>query len=198
MSFEELIVSFGYFAIFFLMTLNGFVSVPSSQILYIIIGVFVSTGHLNLVWVILIGGIANTLGNWILYEISRKKGLNYTLKFFQFLAILNPKREIKKIKVAFKKKGVWFLFIGKLINPIKIFITIPAGITKMNRFLFLVIVFITSIIWATIFTFIGFYFGKSYSDFGIVGVVMFGIFGIVMFGFYKYINSEEILKEIEE
>lgn len=197
MSFEQFIISFSYVAIFLLITMNGFISFPSSQIIYVIAGYFASIGDLNLILVILVGGLANTIGNWILYEVSRKKGLDYTLKFFKFLAVLNPKREIKKIEVAFKKKGIWFLFIGKLVNPIKIFIPIPAGITKMNRLIFLPIVFVTSTIWASIFSCIGFYFGKSYESFGYLGIAMFCVFGTVLFYFYKYINSEEILKEIE-
>lgn len=197
MNFEQILISLSYFGIFLLITCNGIISFPSSQIIYIIAGVFASKGDLNLLYIILVGGFANALGNVILYEISRKKGLKYTLKLFKFLSMLNPEKEVKKIEIAFKKKGTWFLFIGKLVNPIKIFIPIPAGITKMNRGLFSTIVLITSTLWATIFTTVGFYFGESYENFGWVGLVMIIIFSIVIYYFYKYLNSDEIIKELE-
>lgn len=199
MNLEQLIINFGYFGIFILIIINGIISFPSSQIIYLISGYFASKRDLNLFIIILLGTLANTIGNIILYEIARKKGLDYTLKFFRhFLYIKNPKQEIKKIEQVFKKKGVLFLFVGKLLNPIKIFIPIPAGIVKMNRIIFTIIVFITSGIWATIFVSFGFYFGKSYQAFGYYGALIFLIAIIVLYIFYKYMNSEEILKEIEK
>ncbi len=196
MSLEEIIVSLTYFGIFILITLNGVISFPSSQLVYIFAGYFASTGDLNLFLVIGVGAVAQSLGNLILYEISRRKGLDYSLKLFKFLDVLNPRQEIKKIQIAFRKRGSFFLFVGKLVNPIKIFIPIPAGISKMNRIKFFVIVLIASGIWASIFSCIGYYFGKSWEKFGYYGVIMFAVFIIVIMVFYKYINSKEILEEL--
>lgn len=199
MSIEQFILMFSYLGIFILIMINGVISFPSSQIVYIIAGYFASRGDLNYISIIIIGGVANTIGNIILYEIARKKGLDYTLKFFKhFLYFKNPQNEIKKIEIVFKKRGAWFLFIGKLVNPIKIFIPIPAGIAKMNRIVFSIIIFITSTIWSAIFVSFGYYFGKSYQAFGYYGALIFLIAIGVMYTFYKYMNSEEILKEIEK
>jgi membrane protein DedA with SNARE-associated domain len=199
MGVEELILTFSYFAIILLMTSNGFVTFPSSQLLYIVAGYFVSTGNLSFALVILFGALGHSMGNFILYEVSRRKGVKYALKFFKYMfPVDDGSKLIKQIDIAFRKKGIFFLFVGKLVNPIKIFIPIPAGISKMNRVLFLLIVFITSAIWATIFTSIGFYFGKSFENFTIYGVVMLAIFLSVTYYFYKYINSDEILKELNK
>ena len=196
MSLEEIIISLSYFGIFILIMLNGVIGFPSSQLIYIVAGYFASKGDLNLFLVIGVGAVANSIGNLILYEISRRKGLDYTLRLFKFLDVLNPKREVKKIQIAFRKRGSVFLFIGKLVNPIKIFISIPAGISKMNRVKFFVIVLIASGIWASVFSCIGYYFGKSWEKFGYYGAIMFIVFIIVIIVFYKYINSNEILEEL--
>ena len=66
----------------------------------------------------------------------------------------------------------------------------------MNRILFLIIVYITSFIWAFAFTMIGYYFGKNFNNFAIYGLIMIVIFVSVSYLFYRYINSDEILKEI--
>lgn len=190
---EVIITSFSYAGIFALMISNGFVSFPSSQILYIIAGYFVFTGTLSLPLVITAGVLGNTIGNIILYEIARRKGLHYLTKFKIF-----REREIKKIQVVFQKKGAWFLAAGKLIPALKVFVPIPAGLGKMNRALFIPIILITSTIWSFPFLAIGYYFGKSSNVFGKYAVVMAIIAFVVATLFYRFMNSEEVIQEIEK
>ena len=199
MSIEELIISFSYFAILILMSLNGVISFPSSQLLYILAGYFAFQGDLNPIYVILIGALGHSIGNYFLYETSRRKGLKYSIKFVKYLfPFSDAEKEVKKFQIAFKKRSIFFLSIGKMVNPIKLFISIPAGVTKMNRAVFLVIVYITSGIWASIFVGFGYYFGKSYENFGFIGAGLLIVALIVMSYFYKLMNSEDVLKELAE
>lgn len=190
---ETIIISFSYLGILGLMISNGFISFPSSQVLYIIAGYFVFKGDLSLAAVITVGTIGNTIGNIILYEVARRKGLMYLTKFQVF-----REREIKKVQAVFQKKGVWFLAIGKLVPALKVFIPIPAGLAKMNRGLYTVIIIITSAIWSTPFLAIGYYFGKSSRVFGKYAIIMTIIAFVVMAVFYKFMNSEEVVAEIEK
>lgn len=190
---ESIILFSGYAGIFFLMIANGVVSFPSSQILYIIAGYFVFTGHLNLFLVVTAGALGNTIGNVILYELARSKGLSYLTRWKIF-----PERELKKVQVAFNKRGAWFLFIGKLIPALKVFIPIPAGIARIHRALYVAIVAFTSTLWTFPFLAIGYYFGKSANVFGAYAVVLALIALIVATIFYKFMNSEEVVSEIEK
>lgn len=190
---EAIITSFSYLGIFMLMISNGFIGFPSSQVLYIIAGYFVFTGGLNLPLVIIAGALGNTIGNIILYEVARRKGLHYLTKFQIF-----RENEIKKVEVVFQKKGAWFLAVGKLIPALKVFIPIPAGLGKMNRALYVPIILATSIIWSFPFLGIGYYFGKSSNVFGKYAVVMAIIAFVVAALFYRFMNSEEVIKEIEK
>jgi len=190
---ETIILSFSYLGIFSLMTANGFISFPSSQILYIICGYFISTGVLSPPSVVVAGVLGNTAGNIALYEVARAKGMKYLLKFGIF-----REQEMKKVEVAFKKKGAWFLAVGKLIPALKVFVPIPAGLGKMHRGLYTGIILATSAIWTIPFLSIGYFFGKSSDVFGKYAVIM-TIIAIVVAGvFYKYINSEEVVKEVEK
>lgn len=193
MDIETIILSLSYFGIFLLMTTNGALSFPSSQALYIICGYFVFTGDLNVLWVMLIGALGNTLGNVILYELTRRKGIEYIMKFQLF-----PMTEVKKIQAVFKHKGPWFLFVGKLLPAIKVFVPIAAGIGKTPRVLYAILMYIASFIWTIPFLAIGFYFGKSSDLFGKYAIVLMVIAFVVLAGFYKYMNSEKILKEIDD
>jgi membrane protein DedA with SNARE-associated domain len=190
---ETIITSFSYFGIFTLMISNGFIGFPSSQVLYIIAGYFVFTGALNLPLVIIAGALGNTVGNIILYEVARRKGLHYLTKFQIF-----REKEIRKVQVVFQKKGAWFLAVGKLIPALKVFIPIPAGLSKMNRALYVPIILVTSIIWSFPFLGIGYYFGKSSNVFGKYAVVMAIIAFVVAAVFYRFMNSEEVISEIEK
>jgi membrane protein DedA with SNARE-associated domain len=193
MNTEAIIVSFSYLGIFGLMTTNGFISFPSSQVLYIIAGYFIFKGDLSLITVIAVGTFGNTIGNIILYEVAREKGLHYLTKFQIF-----HEKEIKKLEVVFRKKGSWFLAVGKLVPALKVFIPIPAGLAKMNRFLYGIIVLITSALWSMPFLAIGYYFGKSSRVFGKYAIVMTLIAFVVMAIFYKFMNSKEVVAEIEK
>jgi alkaline phosphatase len=193
MDIETTIIALGYIGIFLMMIANGAVSFPSSQILYIICGYFVFTGDLNIALVVFFGALGNTIGCIILYEVVRFKGLHYILKWKLF-----PKKEIKKIVVALGKKGVWFLFVGKLLPAIKVFVPVAAGVGKTRREIFIPIMLVTSAIWTAPFLAIGFYFGKSSDLFGKYAIVL-AIVALVVAGlFYKYINSKEVLDEIED
>jgi len=193
MNTETIIISFSYLGIFVLMVSNGFISFPSSQVLYIIAGYFVFTGNLNIGLVVFAGALGNTIGNIILYEVARRKGMHYLTKFPIF-----REKELRKVQVAFQKKGIWFLAIGKLVPALKVFVPIPAGIAKMNRTLYASIVAITSIIWSFPFLAIGFYFGKSSKVFGNYAIILTIIAFVVMTVFYKFMNSDEVVQEIEK
>jgi len=190
-SIEQIIVTLGYVGVFGMMITNGTFTLPSSQILYIVAGFFVSTGQLDLFLVSFVGAVGNTIGTIILYELTHKKGLHYIAKFKVF-----PEREIKKVQIVFQKRGAWFIFVGKLLPAIKVFIPIVAGIGNMNRVLFTALMFGSSYLWALIFISIGFFFGKNTELIGFYPVLLFIVAGLVVWFFYRYMNSPDILKEL--
>src|SRR3989339_1298272 len=121
LSLELIIITFSYLGILLLMITNGFIALPSSQFLYLIAGYFAFTGDLNVGLIILIGALGHTIGNFIMYEVARRKGAKYSVKFIKFFfRLMDPEKEVKKMEIAFKKRSVFLLFIGKLANPSKI------------------------------------------------------------------------------
>ncbi|MBI5401046.1 MAG: DedA family protein [Candidatus Yonathbacteria bacterium] len=189
---ETLVQGGSYLAIFLLMIANGAVSFPSSQALYIIAGYFVAQGSLAFVPVALAGSLGNMLGCTILYELARTHGRAFIARMKIF-----PLRELAKVERAFKKKGLWFIFIGKLLPAIKVFIPIPAGLGKMSRVLFAILMFVGSFLWSLVFVAIGYFFGKSSDLFGHYAVILAIIAVVVVLLFFRYINSYEVTREIE-
>lgn len=190
---ESIIIGFSYLGIFGLMIANGFLSFPSSQILYIIVGYFVGIGTLGLLPASILGALGNTIGNILMYEAVRAHGIHYVKRFQLF-----REKDIAKVEHVFKKKGLWFLFVGKLLPAIKVFIPIPAGLAKVHRGTFAAIMLSASWIWSLIFISIGYFFGKSATVWKSYGIILIVVAAIVVFLFYRYMNSATILKELEE
>ncbi len=190
---ESIIMGFSYVGIFGLMIMNGFFSFPSSQILYIIVGYFVGTETLGLFPASLFGAFGNTIGNVLLYEAVRRHGVHYLAKFQIF-----REKDIKKVEIVFRKKGLWFLFVGKLLPAIKVFIPIPAGMGRVHRGKFTAIMFTASWIWSLVFIAIGYFFGKSAQVWKSYSIILMVIAGIIMVLFYRTLNADDVLKEVEK
>lgn len=183
-SIEALVTSLGYFGIFAMMIANGFSSFPSSQALYIITGYFISTGSLAWVPVIVLGAIGNTIGCVLLYEAVRRKGVAYALKK-NFI----PDAQVQKFEKVFANKGAWFLFLGKLVPALKVFVPVAGGMAKTPRVLFATLMLASSAIWAFAFNMIGYTFGKSADVFGKYALVLALIAIVLVAVIYKKMSD---------
>lgn len=191
MNTEAIIIGFSYLGIFGLMISNGALSFPSSQILYILVGYFVSTGYLGIIPASIIGALGNTVGNILLYEAVRARGLHYVEKFGMF-----RKADIKRVEIVFRKKGLWFLFVGKLLPAIKVFVPIPAALGHVHRGIFASLMLLSSWIWSLLFISIGYFFGKSTEVWKSYGVILALVAFVILFLFYRLLNSKEVTEEI--
>ena len=186
MTLENLILTFGYLAIFVFMVTNGIVSLPSSQFIYVTAGFLVPSGKLEFLLIVIIGTIGNSIGNAILYEVSRRKGLKHMIRWRGF-----SEERIIKLQRAFKHRGAIIIFIGKFLPGVKVFVPVVAGIACMNRMLYSVIIAVTSFLWALGLTYFGVYFGKNYSDgmFGWYSVALILLAIIAIYAFHKYVQG---------
>jgi len=184
MDIESLILAGSYGAIFLLMIANGAISFPSSQLLYIVVGYFIAKGDIAWVPAIILGAIGNMIGNIILYEAVRRYGREVVFKWKLFDPTI-----LSKVEIAVAQKGWWFLFVGKLLPAIKVFIPIPAGLGKMHRGGFAGMMLVASAIWASAFMFFGYTFGKSFHIFGWYGIGI-TLFALIIVGlFFRYIDT---------
>lgn len=190
MDIHSLITSFSYTAIFILMITNGVTNLPSSQLLYLVCGYFVSTGNLLFIPTIMAGALGNTIGNIITFLLVKK----YEHSFARKLLMMDEKTFGKvhgALHVTFINKGMWYIFFGKLIPSVKAFIPIVAGLantkTKITSFIFL----IASLIWATGITSLGYFFGEQITlkSFAIVSFI---VGSVVIFIVYKKVSKKLI------
>lgn len=187
----HLIISSGsYIAIFFLMLTNGIANLPSSQFLYLIAGYFVATGNLLFIPTIIVGALGNTIGNIITFLLIKK----YDKPLARKMLMLNEETFNKvhsALHSTFTRRGMWWIFLGKLTPSVKAFIPIIAGLastpTKLTSFIFLS----ASFIWAIAITSLGFYFGEhiTLQSFTTVSLL---IGGIIIFVVYKNLKKKGV------
>ncbi len=183
-----LISNFSYLAIFVLMLTNGVANFPSSQFLYIICGYFVSTGSLLFIPTIIAGALGNTLGNIITFLLIKKYDKPLARKLLMMDEAMFTKVH-SALHDTFSRRGMWWIFVGKLIPSIKAFIPIVAGLahtnTKLTSFIFLM----ASFIWAVLITTIGYYFGQ-YVSLTSIATVSFLIACVVIFFVYRTFSKK--------
>lgn len=166
---------FSYLAIFLLMAANGVTNLPSSQLLYILCGYFVGTGSLAFIPTIIAGAIGNTIGNAITHYFSKKYGSRFAQKIL-FLDRETFDRIYSTLSKTFTKKGIWFIFIGKLTPSVKAFIPVLAGLAHTAPLITYTLFLASSVVWALIITSIGYFFGQqvSLTTFSLISFVIGG------------------------
>jgi len=116
-------------------------------------------------WVLLAGfygGLGNLLGSWVAYWISMKGGRPLLLKYGKY--VLMSKDEVDKAEIWFNRYGEWAVFIGRLLPVVRTFISIPAGLARMNLWRFSLYTFAGSFIWSLGLAYGGFLLGENWED----------------------------------
>ena len=191
----NIINKYGYFGITFLIALENIIPPIPSEVILSFSGFISKYANLNLLLIIISSTLGSLLGALILYYLAYFIGLK--LLDFNFFRICGLKNEnVKKSINHFKTNGKKSIFFGRFVPIIRSFISIPAGLSKMDIKLFVILTTIGSLIWNTVFIFIGYFlkdkweiittFFEDYSY--IIFLVVIGIYFII-----KKIKSRKII-----
>ena len=173
----------GYLGIFFLMVAESALIPIPSEIIMPFSGYLASTGKLNPILIILAGAVGNLVGSLVAYFIGVKLGREFIVKYGKY--ILLKKSHLEWTESYFKKYGDRSTFVSRLLPVIRTYISLPAGVAKMNLKKFVIYTFAGSIIWSAIWTYVGTTLGdqwtkiRHYSDY-IDGAVVIGLVIIII------------------
>lgn len=148
---NELIINtienFGYIGVMILITIeNLFPPIPSELILAFS-GFIADSANLSLWLIILFATFGSLIGAAILYFFGSK-----------FLSNLNISKAFK----CYNDTGYMSILLCRFVPIVRSLISIPAGIKKVNFFLFLVLTFIGSIIWNAVIVLAGDIMGSNW------------------------------------
>lgn len=156
------ISNLGYPGVIFLMILDSAMIPIPSEIILVFSGYLVTTGTFEPISVILAGSFGNVVGSIMTYYFGLKFGRLFVLRFGKYFFI--KENHLEYTEKLFQKYGDKISFLGRLLPAIRTYISLPCGIAKMNLFKYSVYTFFGSIIWNTMFTYIGIQLGSNWQD----------------------------------
>lgn len=174
----------GYTGIVSLMFLESSFFPFPSEVVMIPAGYHVWRGEMSFALVVLAGVAGSILGALFNYWIAVKWGRPFFIKFGKYFFV-SPS-SLDKADAFFARHGHVSTLVGRLIPVIRQYISLPAGIARLNLATFTMFTAIGSGIWVVILTLIGYFLGehqelaKQYLPYATIGAVLLGA-GIVIF-----------------
>ena len=189
----ETISSLGYLGIFILMFLESTVIPVPSEVVMIPAGYLAYKGEMNIYIVILLGALGSLGGALFNYYFALKFGKRFLMKYGKYFFVSHE--TIEKTETFFKNHGHISTFSGRLIPGLRHYISLPAGLARMNLFVFCLYTTLGATLWVVILTLLGYYLGdnealvKEYLRYLIVGVLI--SLAILVFWYYKRVKNRK-------
>jgi membrane protein DedA with SNARE-associated domain len=156
----HVISSGGYAGVAVLMAIESAAIPLPSEIIMPFAGFLVWQGRFNLAGVAIAGGIGSVVGSAITYAIGRYGGRPLIERYGKYVLI--SQNDINIADRFFKRFGAAATFIGRLLPVVRTFISIPAGIARVNFAKFLLYTFIGSVIWSGLLAYLGLKLGPAW------------------------------------
>ena len=99
---------------------------------------------LDIILLSTITSIANLVGSLVAYEVGYTLGVK-VLRWFESKLLLG--REVKEAEEFFSKHGLKAVFISRMLPAVRTFISLPAGVFKVDRLKFTIYTLLGSIPW---------------------------------------------------
>ncbi|MCH7842993.1 MAG: DedA family protein [Chloroflexi bacterium] len=108
------------------------------------------------------GALGNLLGSWVAYGISYKGGRPLLKKYGKY--VLVTQNEVDRAEEWFQKYGEIAVFASRMLPVVRTFISVPAGIARMNIWKFSFYTFVGSYPWSLGLAYGGFKLGENWED----------------------------------
>jgi len=130
-NFVTLVIShLGYPGIFLLMALESACIPIPSEFIMPFSGFLVATGEMNFWLAVLMGSFGNLAGSWLAWWVGHKGGRPLVEKYGKY--ILLSHHDLDAADRYFNKYGQNTVLFTRLMPVIRTFISLPAGIAKMD------------------------------------------------------------------
>ena len=162
----------GYLAVFVLMLLGSACIPIPSEIVMMFGGALASstfaatalgdeTAHLSLLVIILAGLAGSLVGSWLAYWLGYAGGRPLIDKWGRYL-LFRP-HEVDRAHEWFERHGEALVFFGRLIPLLRAFVSLPAGIARMNFGKFTLYTFLGILPWTIGLAWAGYALGEQWT-----------------------------------
>ena len=150
----------GYAGIFLMMFLESSFFPFPSEVAMIPAGYLAHQGQMSLVLAWCAGTAGSLAGAVFNYYLCYFFGRELVLKYGKYVGITKVK--MRKFEAFFKRHGEISTFNCRLIPGIRQYISLPAGLARMNIFKFCLYTALGAGIWVAVLLAVGWYLGKNY------------------------------------
>ena len=162
----RLIDQSGYLGIGFLMFLETIFPPIPSEVIMPVAGVAAGQGKLHYGLVVASGTAGAMLGNIVWYLAARALGVDRLHPFIdrwgRWLTITWP--EVQRADIWFRRNGVFFVFLGRMLPTVRSLVSVPAGLLHMRFRNFLIASTVGTAGWTALLAGAGFKLGENYSE----------------------------------
>src|SRR5215469_15870966 len=165
-------VTFGYLGIVLAMAIESCCIPLPSEIVMPLAGVYIvgaattSNPWLSLVGVAVAGAVGCLIGSIVAYGIGRAGGRPLLLKYGRFVLI--SQADSDRADRWFSRFGPSVAFFSRLLPVVRTYISLPAGIYRMNFFKFCVYTVLGSLPWCLVLAFVGYKLGNQFEQLGTI------------------------------
>lgn len=159
----QFIQTTGYAGVFVLMTLESALIPLPSEVTMPFTGSLVATGAFNFWLLVMTGTLANLTGSLLAYGLGylgEKPVLNFIRTYGKYVLI--REKEYEHARALFNKYGEAITFVSRMLPAIRTYISLPAGIAKMNLKKFVLYTILGSLIWSAVLTYVGVVLGANW------------------------------------
>jgi membrane protein DedA with SNARE-associated domain len=107
-----------------------------------------------------IGAIGNVLGSLVAYAVGARGGLPFLKRYGKYILISH--HDIETANRWFGKYGEWIVFLSRLMPAVRTFISLPAGIARMNLGKFIIYSFAGALPWSFALAWGGYALGQNW------------------------------------
>ena len=184
----QTIGEWGYAGIFLMMFLESSFFPFPSEVAMIPAGYLAHQGQMSLVLAWCAGTAGSLAGAVFNYYLCYFFGRELVLKYGKYVGITKVK--MRKFEAFFKRHGEISTFNCRLIPGIRQYISLPAGLAKMNLFKFSLYTTLGAGIWVAILLAVGWYLGKNYdkSAFSHIVVALLAAVGLLTALYIVYVK----------
>lgn len=156
----QYMAGYGWIAIFVIVLLE-YLNLPGfpAGVIMPMAGIWAAKGNISFFTAFLITVAAGLMGSLILYFLGYKGGELFLQKYLDRFPKQRPAIEKKLLWI--REKGSFGIFISKLIPMIRTLISIPAGVSKMNLFRYVVSSTLGICLWNLFFVGAGYFLGDA-------------------------------------
>lgn len=158
----HMISSLGYAGVFFAMAIESACIPLPSEIILPFTGYMVSSGHFGFWQAVIAATLGNLFGALVAYYVGVWGGRPFLKRYGRYFFI--NERELAWTERLFERHGELTVFVGRILPVVRTFISLPAGVARMNLLKMATYTVIGAFLWCTLLIFVGQKLGENWDS----------------------------------